>query len=209
MLAELKQGSAEWLAARCGSLGASAVHESIARTKTGWGASRANIRVRLVAERLTGQPQDTFQNAAMAWGNEQEANARAAYAFLQSALVQEVGIYKHPSIDWTHASPDGLAECNGLIEIKCPNTATHIETLKSQSIAGKYITQMNWQMACTGRDWCDFVSFDPRMPDDLQFWCKRIDRDDKAIAELEEQVAEFLAEVQADIDALNNLRAAA
>lgn len=196
---DLVQGSPEWLAARAGSLGASQIADAIAKTKTGWGASRANIKARLVAERLTGEPLDSFTNAAMQWGTDQEPNARIAYAFLEGHQVTECGLYLHPSIKGTHASPDGLVGDDGLVEIKCPNTATHIETLKGRVIPGKYQTQMLWQMACTGREWCDFVSFDPRMPEEMQLFVKRLERDDARIAELESLVADFLAEVDADV----------
>lgn len=199
---EIVQGSPEWLAARAGSLGASQVADAIARTKTGYGASRANIRARLVAERLTGQPMDSFTNDAMRWGNEQEDNARTAYSFIHGHAVQEIGLALHPTIKGTHASPDGLIGDDGLVEIKCPNTATHIETLKSQTIPARYITQMDWQMACLGRQWCDFASFDPRLPEEMQLFVKRHHRDDTRIAELEALVVEFLAEVNADVDAL-------
>lgn len=202
---EIVQGSPEWLAARAGSLGASQVADAIAKTKTGWGASRANIRARIVAERLTGQPMETFTNAAMVWGTEQEDNARTAYSFLHGHTVTQTGIALHPTINGTHASPDGLIGDDGLVEIKAPQTATHIETLKNQTIPARYVTQMDWQMACTGRQWCDFVSFDPRMPEELQLFVKRHHRDDARIAELEAMVTEFLAEVDADVAALTAL----
>ena len=199
---EIVQGSPEWLAARAGSLGASQVADAIAKTKTGWGASRANIRARIVAERLTGQPMETFTNAAMVWGTEQEDNARTAYSFLHGHTVTQMGIALHPTINGTHASPDGLIGDDGLVEIKPPQTATHIETLKNQTIPARYVTQMDWQMACTGRRWCDFVSFDPRLPEEMQLFVKRHHRDDARIAELESLVTEFLAEVDADVAAL-------
>lgn len=201
-MTEIVQGSPEWLAARAGSLGASQVADAIAKTKTGWGASRANIRARIVAERLTGQPMETFTNAAMVWGTEQEDNARTAYSFLHGHTVTQMGIALHPIIKGTHASPDGLIGDDGLVEIKAPQTATHIETLKNQTIPARYVTQMDWQMACTGRRWCDFVSFDPRLPEEMQLFVKRHHRDDARIAELESLVTEFLAEVDADVAAL-------
>jgi putative phage-type endonuclease len=200
---DLVQGSQEWLAARNGSLGASRVSDALARTKTGWGASRSNLMAALICERLTGQPQDTFTNAAMEWGTATEPQARLAYEFQMNADVCPVGLIRHPTIAGTHASPDGLTKDEGLIEIKCPNTATHIETLLGEGIAGKYVTQMQWQMACTGRKWCDFVSFDPRLPVDMQLFIQRVNRDDTAIAEMETEVRKFLAELSAKIEALN------
>jgi len=196
---DIPQGSPEWALARAGSLGASQVDDALAKTKTGWGASRANIRAKLVAERLTGLPQDTFSNAAMQWGVEQEDNARTAYSFLHGHSVAQIGIALHPIIKGTHASPDGLVGDVGLVEIKCPNTATHIDTLKAQAIPAKYATQMLWQMRCCEREWCDFVSFDPRMPEEMQLFVKRLHRDDNQISEIETAVIEFLAEVEADV----------
>ena len=206
MTADIIQRSSQWYAARCGSLGASQVHMAIARTKTGYGASRDNIMAQLIAERMTGQPQEGFSSAAMRWGTETEPQARAMFEIEMGVEVVEVGLYTHPTIAGTHASPDGLIGDDGLTEIKCPNTSTHIDTLLSQSIDGKYITQMLWQLACTGRAWCSFVSFDPRMPADLQLWHKRIERDDKRIAELEQQVADFIGELEAKLARLEALR---
>ncbi len=203
---DVAQRSESWYAARCGSLGASQIGDAIARTKTGWGASRANLAARLVAERMTGQPQDSYSNAAMQWGVETEPQARAMYQLETGSEVTEIGLIVHPSIVGTHASPDGLVGDAGLVEIKCPNTATHIDTLLARTVPGKYITQMQWQMACSGRQWCDFVSFDPRMPSDLQLWVCRVERDDERIAELESLVSEFLAEVADIISRLEALR---
>ena len=199
----IEQNTPEWHQARCGSLGASAVHEALAKTKTGWGAGRANAKARIVLERLTGTPQESFTNAAMQWGHDQEDNAANAYAFLTGNSVEVCGIYKHPSIEGTHASPDRLVGEEGLVEIKCPNSATHLDTLLSKKVPAKYITQMQWQMAVTGRKWCDFVSYDPRFPENHQVFIQRVERDDERIAELEKDVAEFLAEVEADLKALN------
>lgn len=200
----MEQGSIEWLAARAGSLGASQVADAIARTKTGWGASRANVMATLITERLTGKPADTYTNASMAWGTQTEPDARAAYEFMRDVDVELIGIVKHPTIAGTHASPDGLVGDKGLIEIKCPNSSTHIETLLTGAIPGKYMTQMLWQMCVTGRDWCDHISFDPRLPTSMQLWIKRVERDDKAISELEEQVQEFLHELDAKVKALRD-----
>ena len=202
---DLQQGSPEWLAARVGSLGASRVADAIARTKTGYGASRANLMAELIAERLTGQPAERFTNAAMQGGNDKEPDARAAYEFLTDADVSLVGHIRHPLIDGSHASPDGLVGDAGLVEIKCPNTATHIDTLLGQKVPAKYVTQMQWQMACTGRRWCDFVSFDPRMPEAMRLFVARVTRDEPAIAELEREVATFLAELSGKVAELQLL----
>lgn len=203
-MTELIQGSPEWLKARAGSLGASQIHEALARTQKGWGASRENIKARLVAERLTGAPLDSFSNDAMRWGTEHEPEARDAYSFVAGLDVIEVGLRKHPTIEGTHASPDGLVGVDGLVEIKCPNTATHIATLRGTPIADKYVKQMQWQMRVYDRRWCDFVSYDPRMPAEMRLHIARVERDDDKIAEMEAAVAEFLAEVEADVRFLSD-----
>jgi putative phage-type endonuclease len=205
MADQIIQGSPEWFAIRCGKVTASRVADVIARTKTGWGASRANYAAELVAERLTGVLAEGFKSAAMQWGSDNEADARAAYAWLRDAEVEEVGFVPHHSIADTGASPDGLVGPDGLVEIKCPSTATHIETLLDQSIPAKYITQMQWQMACTGAKWCDFVSYDPRMPEEMRLFVKRVERDQGRIEELEAEVVTFLAEVRATVAELTRI----
>lgn len=205
--AELVQGSPEWLAARLGKATASRMADVCAKTKTGWGASRANYLAELIVERLTDQPAERYTNAAMAWGTEKEPDARAAYEYIMDVEVQKVGFVDHPRIPMSGASPDGLVGSDGLLEIKAPNTATHLDTLLSGEIQSKYILQMQWQMACTGRQWCDFVSYDPRLPEHLRVFCKRVPRDSVAIVALEKDVAQFLAEVDAKLEALSNLSA--
>lgn len=201
----MEQRSEAWFAARCGKVTASRVADVIARTKTGWGASRANYQAELVAQRLTGEVVEGFTNAAMQWGNEHEADARAAYAFFTDADVTEIAFVQHPVIEASGASPDGLVGDVGLVEIKCPNTATHLDTLLGQAIPAKYATQMQWQMACTGRAWCDFVSYDPRLPDEMRLFVKRLPRDADLIASLEKDVIEFLAETDAKVAELRRL----
>jgi putative phage-type endonuclease len=196
------QGTPEWKAIRCGRVTASRVADIVARTKTGPSASRANYLAELVAERLTGTVAEGYSNSAMEWGTTNEADARLAYSFRADADVEEVGFVHHPSIPMAGASPDGLVSTDGLVEIKCPNTATHIDTLLSGSVPGKYITQMQWQMACTGRLWCDFASFDPRMPEEMRLFVKRVERDEPRITELETEVRTFLTELDATIGRL-------
>lgn len=191
----LVQGTDAWKAERAGKATASRIADIIAKTKTGWGASRANYAAQLVAERLTGEVQDSYTNAAMQWGTEKEPEARSAYEFRTDATVEQVGFIQHPKIAMSGASPDGTVGDDGLLEIKCPNTATHIETLLGGAVPAKYVTQMQWQMACTGRKWCDFVSYDPRMPEAMRFFCVRLRRDDVTIADLEKMVSDFLKEV--------------
>jgi putative phage-type endonuclease len=199
------QGTPEWNAARLGKVTASRVSDVIARTRSGWGASRDNYMAQLIAERLTGAVQVTFTNSAMQWGTETEPQARTAYEFYQDIEVAEVGFVCHPAIQMAGASPDGIAGADGLIEIKCPNTATHIDTLLGGTVPEKYVVQMLWQMACAERAWCDFVSYDPRMPEEMRLFVCRVLRDDKRIGELERHVEEFLSEME---DKLHKLRAA-
>jgi hypothetical protein len=139
----------------------------------------------------------------MQWGTDTEPQARASYEFASANAVMECGFIDHPSIPNFGASPDGLISDVGLVEIKCPNSANHIETLLNGGIDGKYILQMQVQMACTDRKWCDFVSFDPRLPIDMQIFIQRVPRDDAEIAEIETEVSKFLAELEAKIEALN------
>lgn len=205
----MEQRTDEWFAARCGRVTASRVADATARTKTGWGASRANYMAELICERLTGQPTQGFTNAAMQWGTDTEPRAVETYAFERAATVQPAAFVPHPEIADSGASPDGLIGDDGLIEVKCPNTATHLDYLLTQTIPAKYITQMQWQMACTGRRWCDFVSYDPRLPDHLAMWVKRVPRDDAMIADLETSVREFLAEMTEKVARLEAMSEAA
>ena len=202
----IEQGSPEWFAQRLGKVTASRVADVIAKTKTGYSTSRDNYMAQLVCERMTQTVAESFTNAAMQWGTETEPLARAAYEAYADVLVDEVPMIAHPTIEAAGASPDGLVGDDGLVEIKCPNTATHIDTLLSQTVPGKYNTQMQWQMACTGRQWCDFVSFDPRMGDGLQLFVKRVPRDNAYIQMLEEEVRKFLVELDNKITKLNDLK---
>lgn len=201
----LVQGSPEWIQSRIGSVGASRVQEVIARTKTGYGASRANYMAELICERLTGEAAERFMSAPMQWGIDHEPDARAAYEFFRDASVTVVGKISHPTILHSHASPDGLVGDDGLVEIKCPSSATHLDTLLSQTVPAKYVTQMLWQMACTERQWCDFVSYDPRLPESMSLFVKRVERDETAIAGLEKDVSAFLAELADKLSKLNSL----
>lgn len=191
----MEQLSPEWFAARLGKVTASRMADLCATTRSGYGAGRKNYMAELVVERLTGAQQERFQNEAMAWGVAQEPAARAAYEFHNGVKVETVGFIDHPRIKMAGASPDGHVDDKGSIEIKCPMTATHIETLMSQSIAEKYILQMQWQLACNGRDWCDFISFDPRLPEGINLWVKRVQRDSALIPKLEKEVSAFLTEL--------------
>jgi len=202
----IEQGSPEWFAQRLGKVTASRVADVIAKTKTGYSTSRDNYMAQLVCERMTNTVAESYSNSAMQWGTETEPLARAAYEAYADVLVDELPMITHPTIEAAGASPDGLVGDSVLVEIKCPNTATHIETLLTQTVPSKYNTQMQWQMACTDREWCDFVSFDPRMSDGLQLFVKRIQRDDVYIQMLEEEVKKFLVELDGKIMKLNELK---
>lgn len=199
------QGSAEWLAARAGMITASRIADLMAKTKTGESASRANYRAQLVAERLTEKPQESFSNAAMQWGTETEPLARSAYELLRGVMVDQVGFVPHPTIELSGASPDGLIDDDGLIEIKCPNTATHIEYAVTGKPPTKYLLQMLWQMECTGRRWCDFASYDPRMPESMQLFVVRVHRDEEKLAEIKQEVIKLNAEISEQIDKLRKV----
>ncbi|OMQ44726.1 lambda exonuclease family protein [Ensifer sp. 1H6] len=202
---DMVQGTAEWHAIRLGKVTASRVADVIAKTKSGPSASRAKYAGELIAERLTGSPAERFSNAAMAWGTEQEPEARKTYEFYRDTDVVQVAFVSHPVIGDSGASPDGLVDVDGLLEIKCPETHTHIETLLNKEVPSKYVTQMMWQMACTGRKWCDFVSYDPRLPESMRFFCRRVHRDDALIADLEKEVVAFLNEVRGKVIGLRRL----
>jgi hypothetical protein len=203
---KMEQRSEEWFAARLGKVTASRVADVIAKTKSGYSTSRDNYMAQLVCERLTGQQGESFTNAAMQHGTETEPLARSAYEAYADLMVEEVGFVQHPKIEMAGASPDGLVGLFGMLEIKCPNTATHIDTLLSQSVPTKYITQMQWQMRCCERQWCDYVSFDNRLPADLQLFVKRVEFDALYVATLEEEVNLFLKELDNKVNKLNNLK---
>jgi putative phage-type endonuclease len=205
-MSDVEQGTPEWFAQRCGKATASRISDIVAKTKSGYSTSRANYMAQLVVERMTNQVAESFTNAAMEWGTTNEPFARAAYEAKTGVLVDEVGAIDHPTIAMSAASPDALVGDDGCLEIKCPNTATHIDTVLGGEVAKKYYDQMQWQMACAERSWCDFVSYDPRMPEGLQLFIKRIPRDDKYLAELEGEVIQFLKEVDDKVNKLNQLR---
>jgi putative phage-type endonuclease len=189
------QGTQEWINIRLGKVTASRVSDVIAKTKTGMSSSRGQYAAELVVERLTGAPYQQYQNAAMSFGTETEPRARLVYAMMTDSEVQQVGFIHHPTIAMSGCSPDGLIGSDGLIEIKCPTSKTHIETLLSETVPAKYVTQMQWQMACSDRAWCDYVSFDPRLPGEMQLFVSRVRRDDAVIRDLATNVEVFLAEV--------------
>lgn len=200
------QGSDAWQELRAGKVTASKITDIMAKLKNGKpSAGRATYMGQLIAERLTGIKSDSFSNAAMQWGVETEPQAIAAYEFLNDVEVERIAFADHPSIEFSGASPDGLVAHRGLLEVKCPNTATHIEYLISQKIPKKYLDQMQWQMACMDAKWCDFMSFDPRMPEHLNRLIIRVDRDNKYIEEMEMEVIKFNSEITEKLKTLESI----
>jgi len=199
----VEQGTDAWHQLRLGKVIASRMADVLSKGKSGESASRKNYRTELVVQRLTGTPSESFTNAAMEWGTKTEPLARVAYEVAKGCFVEQVGFIDHPTIKWFGCSPDGLVG-EGLIEIKCPNSSTHIEYLMDGKPPAKYIPQMQCQMAVTGSRWCDFVSFDPRLPDDLQLFVVRLERDEEYIKAMEVEVEKFLSEVE---DTLTKLKA--
>jgi putative phage-type endonuclease len=205
----IEQGTPEWYAQRLGKVTASRMADVVGKTKTGWGAGRANYAAQLIAERLTQTVAESYTSKEMQWGTDHEGEARDMYAFMLDAEVSLAGFVDHPKIAMAGASPDGMVGEDGLVEVKCPNTATHIDTLLGGGFPGKYHLQAKWQMACTGRQWCDLVSFDPRMPESMRLHVERVKRVDSEIAELEGAVRLFLQEVATKLEALTGLVKAA
>ena len=202
----IEQRTEEWFKQRLGKVTASKIADVIAKTKTGVSASRENYSTQLTLERLTGQQAEFYTNAAMEWGTATEPQARTAYEVYREVLVDEVGFIDHPTIAMSGACPDGFVGDDGLVEIKCPESKTQMDTLLNQKVPTKYMPQMQWQMACTGRKWCDFVSYDPRMPQNLQIFVQRVERNDLYIKMLEDEVKTFLEEIDQKVEILRNIK---
>jgi hypothetical protein len=197
------QGSEAWRLARCGSVGASDAPKVVRRTKSGYSADRANLMAAKLVERLTGKPVEIRKTAAMIQGTEREPIARMTYELVRGVEVEEVGLVAHPNIKGSHASSDGFVGAIGLIEIKAPELSAHLDTLITETISNDHMVQMMWQMACTGRIWCDYVSFNPDFPPAMQIWIKRVNRDAALIAELEREIVTFIRELEAKVDKLS------
>jgi putative phage-type endonuclease len=202
-LLSIEQGTDAWHQLRLGKVTASRMADVLSKGKSGESASRKNYRTELVVQRLTGLPGESFTNAAMEWGTKTEPQARVEYIMQTGRLVEQVAFMDHPTIKWFGCSPDGLVG-EGLIEIKCPNSSTHIDYLMDDKPPSKYIPQMQCQMAVTGAKWADFCSFDPRLPEDLQLFVVRLERDEEYIKAMEVEVEKFLSEVE---DTLTKLKA--
>lgn len=205
----------ELMARRIGKATASRMADIMGKTKAGWGAGRANYAAQLIAERLTGVASESYTSKEMQHGIDTEPEALAAYGFYTDVDVILPGtggwdgFIDHPHLAMSGASPDGLVGADGLIEVKCPNTATHIEYLMGGGFPGKYHLQAKWQMACTGRKWCDLASFDPRMPENMRLHIERVQSVESEIAELEAAVSLFLREIDTKLQALTGMVKAA
>ncbi len=198
-----EQGTAAWLQDRLGCLTASRMADAKAKKDT---AAYKNYVAQLVAERLTGVVAESFTNAAMEWGTFHEPLARAEYEILTDQFVEQDGFIKHPTIEWCGASCDGFVGSDGLTEIKAPNTATHIDYLLGQKPPAKYVPQMALQLACTGRQWVDFVSYDPRLPEEHRLFVVRYTPEPAYLETIDKEARAFLAEVAETIERLNGIR---
>ena len=200
----IEQGTEAWLQLRLGKVTASRVADIMAKTKTGASASRGNYLIELALQRVTGNIEPMYTNDAMAWGTATEPQARVDYEVKTGNFVDQIAFVEHPTIEWFGCSPDGLVGNDGLIEIKCPNSATHWATIKDGKPPNKYVIQMQTQMACTNRQWCDFVSFDPRMPERSQLFICRVERDQTMIDEIEAEIKKFLSEVESEVNLMRS-----
>ena len=200
-----EQRSPEWYAARLGKATASRFSDIMARTRSGYAASRKNYMAELVTERLTNTVPENYTSAAMVWGLENEPLARLEYELATDNEVTETGFWLHDTFP-AGASPDGLVNDDGLIEIKVPNTATHIETLQTKKVPRQYVAQVQGQLWITDRQWCDFISFDPRLPQNAQMIIVRVQRDNEYIRELEEELTQFLDEVEQQVNFVTNYK---
>lgn len=200
------QGTGAWFNARTGHLSASRMRAAMAYLKQSEKdreagklredrSERKNLKIEVLAERMTGDIVEKYTTAAMQWGIEQESNAKAAYEAATGRLVTDVGFVLHPSIEWLGASPDGFVG-DGLIEIKCPNTSTHVGWILDGTIPEEHIPQMTLQCACTKRGWCDFVSYDPRISEAQQLFVRRFYPTDEQIETVEKEAKLFLLEVE-------------
>lgn len=201
----VEQGTDIWKQLRLGHVTASNISDVMAKIKTGESEARRKYKVKLVAERLTGNTQDTYSNAAMEWGVEQEQYAAMAYEVKNNVLLDKTGFWPHESIKWLGVSPDRLVGNDGLVEIKCPMTTTHIDYILEDKVPARYYKQIQCQLWVTGREWCDFVSYDPRLPLENQLFIKRAYPDEAFIQEMQLEVLQFLDEVEQLINQLKGI----
>jgi len=199
----MEQRTDDWFAARLGKVTASRAADVCAKGK---GATRDNYMAQLICEILSQKPTESFTTPAMQWGIDQEPHARAAYSAKTGNLVDEVGFIDHPEIEGAGASPDGVVEEDGLIEIKCQSLANSLDFILTEKIPSRYRMQMQWQMACTAREYCDFVSYDPRLPEHLQLKVVHVERDQEEIDFLEGEVKAFLTEINEKLKKLKEVK---
>ena len=194
---------AEWFQARIGILTSSKIHAAITKRQKGGThdlVERRKLKLQMISELRTGLTTEHFVSAAMDWGVENEPRARAEYEFRTGRTVDQLGLVLHADNPRFGATTDGFVAPEGILEIKCPETYTHYDYLTSGEIPKEYLDQIDWQMACCGPEieWCDFVSYDPRIEDDDEnMLIIRHERNNKRIAEMEDLGTEFLAETVA------------
>ena len=199
-LLDLKQGFAEWLQERIGRCTGSRVKDALAVRKDKQPAApRTNYLIAVVTERLKGDAVEHFVTQAMEWGIATEKYARAAYEIRTGNEVDRVGISAHATIDDFMASPDGFVGDDGVVEFKCPNSTTHVAWMIADAIPEEHRYQLLAELSCSGRQWVDFVSFDPRLPPRMEMFIKRLERTyevEVEISDMEEGVNLFLSDVQ-------------
>jgi len=201
----MEQRTDEWFKARLGKVTASKVSDVLAKIKSGEAAVRRNYKMQLATERLTNQKTDTYINQAMQDGIDREDTAREIYEIVRDIKVEQVGFIDHPTIKMAGASPDGLLPDNGVLEIKCPIETTHTTNLLERKLPSRYISQVQWQIACTGAEYANFVSYNPNFEPKLQLMFIEVERDNEYIEMLEEEVSTFLLEVDEVVKTLREL----
>lgn len=200
MIVDVQQQTPEWLEMRHGAVTASRVADVMAKLKNGGEAAvRASYKAELLCERLTHLTYEHYVSPSMQWGIDNEPLAKASYEIATGFAISSGGLAMHPKIKWLMASPDGLVHDDGLVECKCPNTSTHLDYILAGVVPPEYHWQMLCQMACAERKWCDFVSYDPRLPDSLQLFIRRLEWDGERIAKMEQEVEKFIAEIEDEI----------
>jgi len=201
----IAQGTPEFFAQRLGHVTASMMSHVLAVGKSGEALTRKNYRLQLVAERMSGKVAESFSSSAIEFGIANEPLARMQYESYAGTLVDLAPFCTHPSIKWVGASPDGFVN-DGLLEIKCPNTQTHLNYRLDNRCPPRYVDQIQCQLWCTERDWADFVSFDPRLPERLQLFVFRVQRDDRLIRDMQKETIKFLSEVEQTINKLEEIK---
>lgn len=198
------QRSPEWFAARAGRLTGSVAADMLATIKKGEAAGRRNLRARLVCERLTGRPEsgDGFESAAMRRGTELEPEAIKAYEAKTGNLVRRTGFLAHTGLPVGCSLDGDVDNFTGIVEVKCPNSATHLDYVKARALPSEYRAQVLHNLWITGAEWCDFVSYDDRFPQKLRLLVVRVARNEFDLMAYERAVLAFLDEIDAELMAL-------